>query len=171
MSRNRVKGMIISMNNYVKAGYVSRHGLTQITEKAARSLNVINIAFGHCVDSEISFDCSCAGDIKVIRQYNPDIKILLSVGGWGSGGFSPMAATETNRKKFAVSAVHVMIAAGLDGIDIDWEYPCINSAGIEASPDDKYNFTYMLAALREELDTITTQSGNRPMLTTAVGAG
>jgi chitinase len=82
-----------------------------------------------------------------------------------------MAAAAVNRKKFAVSAVHVLLAAGLDGIDIDWEYPCIDSAGIEASPDDKYNFTYMLAALREELDTITTLSGNRPMLTIAVGAG
>lgn len=159
------------MNNYVKAGYVGRNSLSQITSEAALSLNVINIAFGHCIDSKISFDCGCAGDINRIRLLNPNIKILLSVGGWGAGGFSPMASAAENRLKFADSAVSILLEAGLDGVDIDWEYPCIDSAGIEASPDDKVNFTYMLTAVREKLDTVTTPSGNRPMLTIAVGAG
>lgn len=159
------------MKNHVKAGYVSIRNLARITEKDALGLNVINIAFGHCSGSEIKFDCGCAGNINSIKKYNPEIKILLSVGGWGSGGFSPMAASEANRKKFAASAVKVLLDSGLDGIDIDWEYPCIDTAGIEASPDDKYNYTYMLAALRNELDKVAAPSGKNPLLTAAVGAG
>lgn len=157
---------------YIKAGYVVRRALGDVTEKQARQLDVINIAFGLCVESKIKFDgVSCLGDIKRIRGFNPDIKILLSVGGWGAGGFSPMAASGEGRDSFAESALDVMRDANLDGIDIDWEYPCIDSAGIEASPDDRVNFTLMLAALREKLDTVSDTHGGRAMLTAAVGSG
>lgn len=159
------------MKQYIKAGYVGRNGLSKITEKEACSLNVINIAFGHCINNEINFDCGYSEEIQKIKNYNPEIKILLSVGGWGAGGFSPMAATNENRCKFAASAVRVLHDVGLDGIDIDWEYPCIDTAGIEATSDDKYNFIYMLTAIREDLDHCATMSGKRPMLTIAAGAG
>lgn len=159
------------MIKHIKAGYAGRNSLSEITAEAALSLNVINIAFGHCADSRIVFDCGCAENIKRLRTLNPEIKILLSVGGWGSGGFSPMASAPETRNKFAVSAGKILIECGLDGIDLDWEYPCIDTAGIEASPDDKINFTLLLSALRDELDTKNTISGNRPMMTIAAGAG
>lgn len=156
---------------YVKGAYIGRKDLGKVTEKAAKSLNTIFIWFGHCVDSEVQFDCSCAGDVQRLREINPELRIVVSVGGWGAGGFSPMAATEENRRKFAKSAKRVMIDAGLDGIDIDWEYPCVPAAGIEASPDDRENFTKMLQALRDEIDTVQTPSGRHPMLTIAAGSG
>ena len=40
---------------------------------------------------------------------------------------------------------------GLDGIDIDWEYPTQNSAGISASPRDTENFTKLMRDLRQAL--------------------
>ncbi len=159
------------MIKFIKAGYAGRNSLSGITAEAALSLNVMNIAFGHVADSRIVFDCGCAEDIDRIKTLNPEIKILLSVGGWGSGGFSPMASAPETRHKFAGSAGKILTECGLDGIDLDWEYPCIDTAGIEASPDDKFNFTLLLAALREELDTKKINSGNRPMMTIAAGAG
>ena len=159
------------MSNYVKAGYVYGGRLRDVTDIAAKQLNVINLAFGHCVDSRLEFDCSCADNVTRLREVNPELKILVSVGGWGAGGFSPMAATEANRSRFAESAVDIFRRARLDGIDIDWEYPCDSSAGIESSPDDKVNFTLMLKALRDALDKEKTPSGQRPMLTIAAGAG
>jgi chitinase len=122
------------------------------------------------VDSAISIKHISEQNIEYIRNYKkikPDLKLLLSVGGWGHGGFSPMASTFENRQKFADSALSAMETLNLDGIDIDWEYPCIGWANIESSPDDKVNFTLMLNQLRETLNS----RYKSPLLTIAVGAG
>lgn len=135
------------------AGYVVHSELKNITREDALSLDVINVAFCHCVDSKISFEHeSDLIYLKNIRAMNPEIKILFSVGGWGSGGFSPMAESEEGRKRFAVSCLEFVKKHALDGIDIDWEYPSLDWAGIEASPDDKVNFTLMLKEIRETFD-------------------
>lgn len=154
---------------YLKTAYVFR-GFDKVTPDDLRMLTHINIAFGHCVDSKISISHFKQPNIDAILEYkkiNPELKLLLSVGGWGAGGFSPMSATSENRKKFAESSIAVIERLGLDGIDIDWEYPCIGSAGIEYSPDDKQNFTYMLDELRNTLD----KNYKSQLLTIAVGAG
>lgn len=157
---------------YIKAGYVGCRGLASVTESAARQLDVINIAFGHCVDSAATFTFDCKEALGRIRSFNPNIRVLLSIGGWGAGGFSPMAATDAGRKKFAETSLAILNEYKLDGIDIDWEYPCIDSAGIEASPDDRVNFTLMLAQMRSTLDTVKTAAhSDRPWVTIAVGSG
>ena len=38
---------------------------------------------------------------------------------------------------------------GLDGIDMDWEYPTSSSANISSSPDDTQNFTLLMRDIRE----------------------
>ena len=76
---------------------------------------------------------------------------MLSVGGWGSGNFSEMAADEALRKSFCASCAKAVADFGLDGIDIDWEYPTADMAGISASPDDTENFTLLMRDLRETL--------------------
>ena len=53
---------------------------------------------------------------------------------------------------FAVSAVSLVETYGLDGIDIDWEYPGTSLAGIGSHENDKENYTLLLKALRESLD-------------------
>jgi chitinase len=51
-------------------------------------------------------------------------KILISLGGWGqSGGFAPVAADSTVRKKFVKNLVDYCLARGYDGADFDWEFP------------------------------------------------
>jgi len=152
---------------HIKAGYVVHGELKNVTESDAKALDVINIAFAHCRDSQIEFRHE--DDLRylpIIRSYNPDIKILFSVGGWGSGGFSPMAASVDNRRKFAKSCLAFVEEYSLDGIDIDWEYPSLDWADIEASPDDKTNYTLMLKEIRSAFD----RAGRKDlMLTVAVG--
>lgn len=89
--------------------------------------------------------------IVALKNDKPGLKVLLSVGGWGAGNFSEMAADETHRKHFCQSCLKAVKEYGLDGIDLDWEYPTSSSAGISSSPNDTRNFTLLLKDLREEL--------------------
>lgn len=120
--------------------------------------------------------------LKQLKAKHPNIKVLISLGGWTwSRGFSS-AAQPANRQAFVASCIDAYIKGNLpvadgaggagaalgvfDGIDIDWEYPvaCGLSCG---TPADNANFTALLAEFRRQLDAV------RPglLLTVAVGAG
>lgn len=59
-----------------------------------------------------------------LKQKNRNLKVVLSVGGWSfRGNFKPALATADGRKKFCESSLALMTDLGLDGFDIDWEYP------------------------------------------------
>ncbi len=92
--------------------------------------------------------------LQLLKQRQPNVKTLLSVGGWSwSGHFSDAALTDASRTRFAQSCVDLALRYGFDGVDIDWEYP--GGGGLEgnvARPEDKQNFTLLLRALRNELD-------------------
>ncbi len=147
-------------------GYVGDRGLPYVTEADTRMLDGINIAFGKVAEdySLGTWELKHNSCLEQIRQWNPDIKIVLSVGGWTAGGFSLMSRTEEGRRKFAQSCADYVDSARLDGIDIDWEYPCSDSAGIDCDPSDKRNFTLLLQALRDAL-------GNDKIVSIAAGAG
>lgn len=114
----------------------------------------INYAFGHVnetfngvkVDNEERLR-----SIVALKSQNPELKILLSIGGWGSGNFSEMAADDVLRHEFAKDCQRVVKKFNLDGIDIDWEYPSRPAAGISASPDDVENFTLLMRDIRKEI--------------------
>ncbi|UNP30690.1 glycosyl hydrolase family 18 protein [Lysobacter gummosus] len=131
--------------------------------------------------------------LKKLKARHPNIKVLISLGGWTwSRGFSSAARPE-NRQAFVASCVDAYIkgnlpvtnhswnaavgsaggpgvAAGVfDGIDIDWEYPVVCGIDCPAAtrPEDNANYTALLAEFRRQLDAV------RPglLLTVAVGAG
>jgi len=106
-----------------------------------------------------------------LKQINPALKILISIGGWAwSENFSDAVFTDTSRKYFAESAVDIIKKYQLDGVDIDWEYPTIpGEEGNIYRPEDKQNFTLMFKELRLELDSLQQQTGKKYLLTTAVG--
>ena len=111
----------------------------------------INYAFGHVTSG---FDAARVDNpdrlrkIVALKSYNPALKVLLSVGGWGSGNFSEMASDPALRESFAASCLNLVKTYGLDGIDIDWEYPTSSAAGISSSPEDTDNFSLLIAQLR-----------------------
>ena len=89
--------------------------------------------------------------IVELKKQKPELKVMLSIGGWGSGRFSEMAADEANRKAFVADCKRVVDDFNLDGIDMDWEYPTSSSSGISSSPEDMDNFTALMREIREIL--------------------
>jgi hypothetical protein len=54
------------------------------------------------------------------------VKVQISVGGWNNGDdshFETLAANATYRTNFVNNLVSFVSQYGLDGVDIDWEYP------------------------------------------------
>ena len=117
-------------------------------------LTHINYAFAHIKSDFESLEIkseSRLSKVAALKKTNPNLKIALSVGGWGAGNFSEMAADENHRKKFCQNCLTAVKKYNLDGIDLDWEYPTSSSAGISASPNDKDNFTLLVKDLRAAL--------------------
>lgn len=139
------------MKKYVLA-YAVNDSLPLFTREDLACLTHINLAFGLVKDGLL--DIGQLTNIRLIenfRTWNPAVKIVLSVGGWGAGGFSEMAMTAAGREAFAGSCLEAVERLGLDGIDIDWEYPCSSLADIASDPRDRENFTLLLQALRDKL--------------------
>nr|5GZT_B Chain B, Chitinase [Paenibacillus sp. FPU-7] len=91
--------------------------------------------------------------LKTLKQQNPSLKVLVSIGGWAAEGFSDAALTPETREELANSAIAFMHQYGFDGIDLDWEYPVYGAFGvIKSRPEDKQNFTALLKLFREKLD-------------------
>jgi len=114
----------------------------------------INYAFGHVNDTFNGVRVDNESRLRSIvrlKQEFPELKVCLSIGGWGSGRFSEMAASKENRESFATDCAKVIAEFGLDGIDMDWEYPTSSAAGISSSPDDTKNFTLLIKELREAI--------------------
>lgn len=130
------------------------------------SMTHINYAFALVNDSFDGIRISNPDRLRRIvelKEEAPQLRIMLSVGGWGAGGFSEMAASAHRRKAFARDCLRAVEEFGLDGIDIDWEYPTQKSAGISCSPDDTDNFTLLMRDLRKTL-------GRKRLLTIATVA-
>ena len=147
--------------------YAFKDSIFSITPDDAGRLTHVNLAFGH-VGKDGLLDSRLMDQfidyIEVIRKWNPEIKFVMSIGGWGAGGFSNMALTEEGREAFSASCAKYTFDHNLDGVDIDWEYPCNNSAGIDADPRDRENFTFLLESLRKHL-------GKDKILSIAAGGG
>ena len=144
-------------------------------EIAAEKLTRINYAFANIQNGEIvqgfAHDRENFQTLNALKQRNPKLQILISVGGWTwSGAFSDMALTRESRHKFIDSAVRFVEANNLDGIDIDWEYPGAVGAGNPFRPADKQNYTSLLKEMRIQLDREAKKLG-RPLFTSvATGA-
>ena len=89
----------------------------------------INYAFGYVQGTFRGIGISNEERLRsvvALKKQASHLKVLLSIGGWGSGNFSEMAADADNRLAFAADCKRVIDEFGLDGIDIDWEFPTSN---------------------------------------------
>lgn len=90
--------------------------------------------------------------IAGLKKDAPHLKVLLSIGGWGAGRFSEMAATAENRQAFAKDCKRIVDEFKIDGIDLDWEYPTADAGGlISCSPADTDNFTLLMKEIRQQI--------------------
>ncbi|HEV2377536.1 MAG TPA: glycosyl hydrolase family 18 protein [Streptosporangiaceae bacterium] len=137
-----------------------------------------------------------AGNFNQLRELKakyPNLKILLSIGGWTySKYFSDVAATAASRQKFVSSCISMFLqgnlptgvqgdphggaasAAGIfDGFDIDWEYPGSPNGhpGNHYSAADTANYTLLLQEFRNELTAYGQQTGRYYELSAALPSG
>jgi chitinase len=104
--------------------------------------------------------------LNALKQQNPNLKTLLSIGGWSMNSgddvptpgnphpygpytyqlFSKMVADPSGRAQFINSAIAFAQKYGFDGIDLDWEYPGDSARG--GTPNDLGNFFTLLREFR-----------------------
>jgi chitinase len=100
------------------------------------------------------------GEYKYYKRVYPNVKVLVSVGGWTRcENFHAMALTSATRATFINSVISFLKQYPfIDGIDIDWEYPGIDrpkdpgdsyDRGCPGGPEDTVNFTLLLKEIRE----------------------
>jgi hypothetical protein len=140
---------------YKIIGYV--RGRAEINAISAEKLTHINYAFAKVnplgvIDFEDRDAPAHLAQLQALKARNPQLKLIVSVGGWGADFFSDAALTDASRCRFAMSAVDLIKRYALDGIDLDWEYPGQPGPGIGFRAEDKENFTLLLKTVREELD-------------------
>jgi chitinase len=88
------------------------------------------------------------GNFKAIynlKKQNRHLKVLLSIGGWTySPTFHPIVVSPTLRAKFVESSIQLLEDYGLDGLDIDYEYP--------SNDEQARGYVDLLKELRAGLD-------------------
>ncbi len=123
--------------------------------------------------------------LRALKDQYPHLKVLISLGGWTlSKYFSDAALTKASRERLVSSCIDLFIkgnlpdpgwggmggpgaAAGVfDGIDLDWEWPgSEGNTGNIIRPEDKQNFTRLLAEFRKQLHAYGKQTGEDYVLT------
>src|ERR1700754_1793706 len=89
-------------------GYVA--SWTALPPIHAQKLTHLNIAFAHIdADHRVFMESTAAiPALTALKKSHPQLKLLLSVGGWQAEGFSDAALTDTSRQAFAASAAKLL---------------------------------------------------------------
>ncbi|MFM6245712.1 MAG: glycosyl hydrolase family 18 protein, partial [Dolichospermum sp.] len=153
--------------NYIVGGYIGSWNLNSNTpvDTPFNKLTHLFYSFADVTSTgtvQLPQDGTGTGDIAKLQQIkaqNPNLKIMLSIGGATENDFSSAAATVQSRANFAQSAIQLMKTNGFDGLDIDWEYP-------EANEDN--NYIQLLAQLRQQINQASQNDGKQYLLTTAL---
>ena len=106
-------------------GYVTDTGL-QISDAQLEQLTHVNYAFA-LPGRDGSLE-GLANPWKlqdyVERSHERGVEVLISIGGWGPDPeFEALAADPASRERFVSEVTALVDEFGLDGADIDWEYP------------------------------------------------
>lgn len=111
--------------------------------------------------------------LMALKQRNPDLKILPSVGGWTLSDPFFDFDSKANRDTFVNSMREFLTTWKFyDGIDIDWEFPGGDGANPNlGSANDGEVYITLMKELRAMLDELEAQTGRKYELTSAIGTG
>ncbi|UJR35173.1 hypothetical protein I4U23_027940 [Adineta vaga] len=108
--------------------------------------------------------------ILKLKETNPDLRVLLSVGGWthASRGFNEVSKTAANIKTFVKNSVKFLRDNKFDGLDLDWEYPGAKDQGAE--PHSKTGYTKLVKKLSRVFAREAERTGQEKLLLTCATA-
>lgn len=147
-------------------GYLANNGT--VNQRDAKNLTHLNVAFGYlCLDGSIDVShLNIFEQMEQLRAWNPQLKIVVSLVPREPDAFTVCAASEQLRKKVAQSSLSMVQDYHFDGVDFDWEYPCVPSNGMNCTPDDRHNYTLLCREVRNAYDAL----GQGNLVTIAAGA-
>lgn len=153
--------------------YVTYYGTTLPRPELCTHINYafaeIYVRGGKYLKFKLKGSQSRFDSVVALKKRNPKLKVLLSfsnsVGNSDNvpgEGFSVLAASEENRKAFAQDCLEFCKEYGIDGIDMDWEFPGLDWSGQAVDlAHDTDNHVLMMKQLRETLgsDYLLTYAG------------
>ncbi|VDM91734.1 unnamed protein product, partial [Onchocerca ochengi] len=76
-------------------------------------------------DEDTNWSKGMYSRVTKLKENDPELKILLSYGGYnfGSSTFTAIAKSAEKRKHFIESAIAFLGKNKFDGFDLDWKYP------------------------------------------------
>nr|WP_274602162.1 glycosyl hydrolase family 18 protein [Vibrio sp. S9_S30] len=112
--------------------------------------------------------------LMALKQRNPDLKIIPSIGGWTLSDPFFDFTTKANRDTFVASVERFLKTWKFyDGVDIDWEFP--GGGGENPNLGDPLNdgpaYIALMQELRAMLDRLGVETGRTYELTSAIGVG
>lgn len=135
-------------------------------------------AFSTIKDGRCVVGGNAAADFAALaelKRAHPHLRTVISVGGWGAGGFSDAALTPASRRQFASSCLSLFFdqyRGSFDGVDLDWEFPVYGGpTEITDRPEDRRNMTLLAQEFRHQLDQLGRQRDAHYLLTAALPAG
>lgn len=161
-----------STNNHVVTAYCTWYGSTLPNPKYVTNINYafaeVYVVNGVYKGFKLEGEESRFQQVVNLKKANSSLKISLSFthvvensDNKQDGGFSAIAASDIYRQQFAEDCLSFIKKWGIDGIDIDWEYPGLSWSGAASDPaNDVNNFTLLMKQLRTTL-------GNNYLLTFA----
>ena len=157
---------------YVYSGTLSKWSSTSFdrifSSTALKTLDVVNYGFA-TVDANGNLVLNNNGFTKyleeVLKLRQQGIRVLLCIGE-NSKNFSDMTFDTTKMNNFVSQVVATVEKYHFDGVDIDWEFPGVNT-GRDVSID-RPNYTKLIKALRSELDKVQEKGGTKYLLTAAI---
>jgi chitinase len=123
----------------------------------AEKLTHVIFSFCHLKGNKLTVDNGrdtlAIRNLVGLKKRNPQLKIILSLGGWGGcETCSDVFSTAEGRSEFSQSVLTLNQSFGTDGIDLDWEYPAIEGFPKHRFvPEDLQNFTALVQELRKTL--------------------
>lgn len=95
--------------------------------------------------------------VVALREKNPNLKVLLAIGGWafGSTPFKELTSNTFRMNQFVYEAIEFLREYKFNGLDVDWEYP--------RGADDRAAYVNLLKELRLAFEG-EAKSSNQPRL-------
>lgn len=114
------------------------------------------------------------GQLMALKQAQPDLKILPSVGGWTLSDPFYFLGDKVKRDRFVASVKEFLQTwKFFDGVDIDWEFPGGNGANPNLGDpvNDGETYVLLMKELRAMLDELSAETGRTYELSSAISAG